>query len=105
MKSLVGCNEENILRKRKYDEVVKESNYKTLKEVFNSYPEEFTPNIIDKIPLKTKSKKQDDFTQTIDVHGSVKKYTKSVFNPLPGRIKRVVVDAENVKGELGLLDF
>ena len=52
VKSLVDTNEAELLRKRKFAEIVKESDFSTLGEVLQNHPTEFDPKVVDTIPLR-----------------------------------------------------
>ena len=97
-------NEENLLRKRKYAEIVKESNFKDLKEVMDSHSDEFSPKIVDSIPLRSKTRVNDQFLQEIDLHGSIHNYSQSVFNPVASELKKNLSEAEQTKKELGIVN-
>lgn len=52
VKYVVDANEADLLRKRKFAEIVKESEFKTLGEVMDKHPVDFDPEVIDAIPLR-----------------------------------------------------
>ena len=101
MKSLVDSNEENLLRKRKYTEIVKESDFKSLDQVLDKHPTEFTEAKIDSIPLKNNFSKKDKFLEEINTESDIKKYTQSVINPTSGEMKALASRANSKRKELG----
>ena len=102
VKSLVNMNNDDKLRQKKYAEIVKESGFKTITEVLETHPEDFTPEKIDKIPLRKAAPIQKDkFLEDIDFHGSIQHYSRSVFNPASKNMKLLLSEAETLKKELG----
>ena len=84
---------------------MKECQFKTLDEVLEKHPKEFATETIDSIPLNLNYKKSDKFIEEIDTHGSIRKYTKSVLNPVSDNMKILLSSANETRKELGTTKF
>ena len=101
MDAMVQENDVDLLRKRKFNEVVKESKFKTMRDVVELHPDKFTVDIIDKIPLTKSTRAKDEFLESIDIHGSIQKYSHSVTNPPSPAMEALLLSAEGIKNEIG----
>ena len=103
MASMVASNDVELMRKRKFKEVMRETDFKTMRDVVESHPGKFTVEILDKIPLSKLTTSKDDFSKAIDIHGSIKSYTRSVVSPPSAEMESLLLSAERIKLEKGKL--
>ena len=102
---MIDSHEQSLIRKRKYSEIVEESEFKELDDVLQKHPIEFDKKTIDAIPLKNNSKTKDSFLKEINTNASIKEYAKSVLNPVSITLKQLMSEANKTREELGGLLF
>ena len=73
--------------------------FKTKEQILEAHPDDFSEQVIDRIPLRDKTNQKDKFVAEVNTKSSIKTYAKSVINPPNANIKTLMSKADILRSE------